>query len=215
MRVNKASRVQKLISLRSSLLSDIAVRAGEQFNAVMNKFMSSELFLSHKECADKELKNQTFLKIRECGSIAQSFSVEEVFIVLTNFGWVTRLADDRSNSDLRSLVPTVRTSTSPYTYNLTMHVQDENSGNDAEIEDKCEGNERHFSLESIPDTFNGAINWACSDRTLRLPFRSFMAEYSQWTQKSENATLLNVKERNDIKVPGTSNVVLSLCGHPP
>lgn len=202
------------MTLRSSLLFDIVVRAGEQFNEVMNKFMASELFKSHKECADKELKNKTFLQIRECGSPSQSFSVEKVFIVLTKLGWFTRLDDDRSKSELRTLVRSVSTSKSPY--NLTMHVQHENSGNDAEIEvDECEGNERHFSLESIPKTFNGAVKWACSDRTLRLPFRNFMKEYSEWAQKSENATLLNVKQRNDIKVPGTSHVVLSLCGHPP
>jgi len=206
-----ASRLEKLMTLRSSLLLEIGVRESEHLSEVINKFLTSQF--QSGDTKEDELKNNTFMRILNCRSISQKFSVESVFTVLTNLGWFTRL-DDESSSDLRTLRPTASTSTSPY--NLTMHAQAEDSGNDAVMEvDECEENEpdqrKDFCSESfIPKTFSGAVNWACSDRALRGPFRSFMKEYSEWTQKSENGNLLNVRGRNDIKVNNTTHVVLSL-----
>ena len=200
---NLASRAQKLMTLRGSLLFDIGVRALKQFNEVIDKFLAAQ-FRSSNTGADKELKDATFLQLRDCQLSSQCFCVERVFTVLTNLGWFTRLAED-SNSSLRTVRPTVSTSTSPY--NLAMQVQAENSGNDAEMNvDECEGSEqepqRTDSLLElfIPQTFHDAVKWACCDRTLYGPFKSFMREYSEWTHKSENANLLRVKQKCDIKV---------------
>lgn len=204
------------MTLRSSLLFDIGVRASEHFSEVINNFLTSQF--QSAETTEDELKNNTFMKIRNCRSNSNKFSVESVFIVLTNLGWFTRVADD-SNSDLRTLRPTVSTSTSPY--NVTMRTQADNRGNDAVMKvDECEENEpdqrKDFCSESlIPETFSGAVKWACSDRALHGPFKSFMNEYSEWTQKSENANLLHVKGKMNIKVTNTTHVVLSLCGHLP
>ena len=192
--------------MRSSLLFDIGVQANIKFNAIVVKFMETQMKTANVNPDEhtRQLENQTVWEIRDSqqAHLQLSYSVEKVYDVLIKMRWYI-------NSEIRTVRPvsssSIMLSTPQTPCNFTalregVCEHDEDMDID-EVEEANAQQEKDHCFESVfPAEFDETIAWACGERYLTRSFPCFMSEYSEWKHKHENAMLLNVKQQSDIEV---------------